>query len=488
MRIGGSGYLHAEPESVFDRLEAGDRSVEGLYYTVHKLMAGLLDTYAYCGNRQALDIAEKMAGWIDARSRRLSPERWQRILEVEFGGLNEALYNLYAITHAPRHLEVARRFDHENIYGPLGEGRDALTGLHANTTIPKIIGAARAYEITGDERFRKVAEYFWRQVAEHRSYATGGTSNYEHWRTAPDKLAGELSSETHECCCTYNMLKLTRHIFTWTGDPRIADFYERALFNGVLGTMNPESGTTMYYVPMAGGYWKTFGTPLDSFWCCSGTGVESFSKMADSIYFHDRDSLWVNLFIASELNWAEKGLTLKQETRFPQQQGTSLLVGVRQPVELMLRLRIPSWATRGVTIKLNGSPLDTPAAPGSYAEIRRTWHDGDRLSLETPMRLHLEAMPDDKNTVAILYGPIVLAGCLGDLSAKELQNHNTAPSDPPAAVPALSIDRDNLATSIKPSDKPLEFRVRAKDADITLVPFYCLFGKRYAVYWKTVPK
>ena len=141
---------------------------------------------------------------------------------------------------------------------------------------------------------------------------------------APDKLAGELSNETQECCCTYNMLKLTRHVFTWTGDPRVADFYERALFNSVLGTMNPESGTTMYFVPLAGGYWKTFASPLDSFWCCCGTGVESFAKLADSIYFHDRDSLWVNLFIASELNWAEKGLTLKQETRFPEQQGTSL--------------------------------------------------------------------------------------------------------------------------------------------------------------------
>jgi uncharacterized protein len=481
---GASGYLHAEPESIFDRLEAGE-NVQGIYYPVHKLMAGLLDTYTCCGNQQALEIAKKMADWIEARARRLTPEHWQRILDVEFGGLNEALYDLYAITHDPRHLESAHRFDHEKIYAPLAEGRDALTGLHANTTIPKIIGAARAYEVSGNERFRKIAEYFWRQVAEHRSYATGGTSNHEFWRTAPNKLASELSNETQECCCTYNMLKLTRHVFQWTGDSRAAEFYERGLFNSILGTMNPETGTTMYFVPLAGGYWKTFASPLDSFWCCCGTGVESFSKLADSIYFHDSDSLWVNLFIASELTWPEKGLKLRQETRFPEQQATSLRFAVRHPVELALRLRIPSWATRRVSLKLNGSPLDLAAAPGSYAEIRRTWQDGDRLTIETPMSLRLELMPDDKNTAAILFGPIVLAGCLGDLSQRDIHSHSTAPDGPPSPVPVLSIDRDHLAASIRPSGKPLEFRVRTKDADITLVPLNSVFGKRYAVYWKT---
>jgi hypothetical protein len=481
--LGTSGYLHAEPESVFDHLEAGDH-VEGIYYTVHKLLAGLLDTYVYCGNRQALEIAEKLAGWVDARSRRLSPEHWQRILDVEFGGMNEALYNLYAITRNPRDLAVARRFDHEKIYRPLADGHDALTGLHANTTIPKIIGAARAYEITGDERFRRIAEVFWRQVAEHRSYATGGTSNHEHWQTGPDRLAAELSNETQECCCTYNMLKLTRRLFAWSGEPRAADFYERGLFNSILGTMNPESGTTMYFVPLAGGYWRTFASPLDSFWCCCGTGVESFAKLGDSIYFHDHDSLWVNLFIASELNWADKGLVVRQETLFPEQQETTLRFSAKRPVELTLRLRIPSWATRGVTVKLNGQPFDAATTPGRFVNIHRTWRDGDRLSLQTPMSLHLETLPGDQNTAAILYGPIVLAGRLGDLSPKELQNHNTAPDGPPATVPPLSLDRDNLAASIVPTDKPLEFRVKTNTADVALTPFYSLIGKRYAVYWK----
>ena len=198
--------------------------------------------------------------------------------------------------------------------------------------------------------------------------------------------------------------------------------------------------------------------------------------------------MWVNLYIASDLNWPEKGLTLKQETRFPEQPRTELSFSLRQPVDLAIRLRIPAWATRGVTLNLNGAALDAAAAPGSYAVIRRTWHDGDHLTMELPMSLHLQAMPDDKNTVAVLYGPLVLAGCLGDLSPQELHNHNSAPNGPPSAVPALSLDGTDLAASIKPAGKPLEFRARTKDADVTLVPFNSLFGKCYAVYWKIAPK
>jgi DUF1680 family protein len=210
--LGRGGYLSVQPESVFTELEGGHSRV-GAYYTIHKLMAGLLDAYAYCGNRQAREIAEKLAGWVDARSESLTPGKWQQVLDTEFGGMNEALYNLYALTHNPRDLAAARRFDHEKIYGPLAAGQDRLTGLHANTTIPKLIGAARGYEITGDPRLRQVAEYFCRQVIEHRCYATGGTSNFEHWNAPPDHLADQLSSQTQESCCTYNMLKLARYFF-----------------------------------------------------------------------------------------------------------------------------------------------------------------------------------------------------------------------------------------------------------------------------------
>jgi DUF1680 family protein len=488
--LGTSGYLHAEPESYFDKLERGE-NVMGIYYTVHKIMAGLLDVYVYCHNRQALEIAEGMGRWVNARAARLTPEHWQKVLDVEFGGINEALYNLYAITGKPEYLEAARRFDHEKLYRPLAEGHDELTGLHANTNIPKIVGAARGYELTGEQRLRRVAEFFWSEVAQKRSYCTGGTSNHEFWRTPPGKLADELSNTTQECCCTYNMLKLTRQLFTWTADAKYADFYERGLFNGILGTMNPQTGLTMYYVPLEAGYWKTFGSRLDSFWCCTGTGSESFSKLADSIYFHDAGGLWVNQFIASELSWPQKGLKLRQETRFPEQEGTSLVVEAAGPEEITLYVRLPYWAARPVTIKLNGSPVDVPKNVPAYASIRRKWRADDRVDVDLPMALHLAPMPDDKNLVAVMYGPLVLAGRLGlqGLTPEKLAANSMAPEGPPCAAPWFVSESDDPATWIRPvAGKKLEFQTFGQQKDITLVPLDRLFGERYGVYWNLYRK
>ena len=490
--LGQCGYLGAVPESTFDRIEKGEL-VWGGYYTVHKIMAGLLDAHAYCGNQQALVVARKLADWVELRTRGQSADFirrvWHPTLHVEWGGLNESLLNVYAITGDPRHLVAARRFDDDALYSPLAAGHDELTGLHVNTAIPKIIGAARAYELTGDSRFRRIAEFFWRQVTAVRSYATGGTSNNELWSGEPGRLAGQLSARTQECCTTYNMLKLTRHIFTWTADPRAADYYERALWNGILGTQR-EDGMMMYYVPLASGYWKTFCSPLDSFWCCTGTGVESFSKLGESIYYQDDDGLLVNLFLASELDWAEKGLRIRQETRFPEQEGTSLLVLARKPVTMALRIRVPYWATGGVTLRLNGAGRQVQAAPASYAVIRRTWHDGDRLEVAMPMSLHPHAMPDNKSLVPIMYGPLVLAGRLGKagLTPKQLSAPTMAPEGAPVAAPSLVVDGDELSSWIRPTGRPLEFHTLGQAAEVTLVPFYQLFDERYAVYWNVYRK
>lgn len=488
-KANGNGYLSAFPPELFQRLKER-LPVWAPWYTVHKIMAGMLDMYRHCGNEHALDILQGMADWAIRWADGINDALMARILEVEFGGMNEVLYNLHAVTGKPQYADLAHRFDHARVFDPLAEGRDELKGLHVNTQIPKIIGAARRYELTGEQRYRRIAEFFWRQVTEHRSYCTGGTSNYERWRTDPGRLASELSNVTQECCCTYNMLKLTRHVFAWNPETRYADYHERAFFNGILGTMNPKDGMTMYYVPLESGYWKMFALPARSFWCCTGSGTESFSKLGDSVFFHDDDGVYVTLFVAARVEWPEKGLFLRQETMFPDQERTRFEFQVRQPVRLALRIRAPYWATRGIAIKVNGE--DT-ATSGRWRTIDRVWNSGDSVEVSMPMSLHAEGMPDDDRVQAFLYGPIVLAGELG----REGLTYDRMYGDPnnarggkylrgePVAAPELAGDPGDLASWIAPvRDQPLTFRTSGQARDVTLIPLNRLFEERYAVYWK----
>jgi DUF1680 family protein len=484
--LGKSGYLSAYPEEFIDRVIEG-RRVWAPWYTLHKIMAGLLDMDVYCGNKQALNVLTGMAAWTKGRMDELDDETIQRMLEVEHGGMTEVLANLYAVSANPDHLALARRFDHRAFLDPLAAGRDELKGLHVNTQVPKVIGAAREYELTGEKSYADVATYFWDEVVNHRSYVTGGTSNYEAWRTGPDILAAEVSNASHETCVTYNMLRLTRQLFTWSADPKLADYYERALFNGILSTQDPESGMVMYSVPMESGWYRTFCTPNDSFWCCTGTGVENHAKYGDSIYFHDDKGLFINLFIASELDWPEKGLSVRQETKFPEEEGTSLRFSCREDVNLEVRIRVPGWATRGVEVRVNEEPQAVSARPGSYLTIGRTWKNGDRLTMKMPMSLHLWRMPDDPHVAAVLYGPVVLAGELPTEELTEEKVYGPYHADgKPAPAPDLVPPAENLEDWIKPLEgRPLAFKTLAagRPDDVTLVPFYALFGKRYALYW-----
>jgi hypothetical protein len=491
-KANGGGYLSAFPTEFFDRLKAGQK-VWAPWYTIHKILAGLLEMYTRCGNERALAVLEGMAGWIGNWVGPLSDEHMARVLQVEFGGMNEVLYNLSAATGKAQYAATAHRFDHQRLFDPLAEGRDELTGLHMNTQIPKIVGAARRYELTGEERYRRIAEFFWKQASGPRAYCTGGGSNHEHWRTDPGKLAGELSAETEECCCTYNMLRLTRHLFGWDPQARYADYYERALFNGILGTLNPKDGMTMYFVPLASGYWKMFSTPRNSFWCCTGTGVESFSKLADSIYFHDDAELYVNLFVASELEWREQGVQVRQETRFPEERGTTLRIEARQPVSFLLSIRVPWWATRGIAVKVNGRPVVGDAPAGSYAKIYGVWKSGDKVEVSTPMSIYSEAMPDDPTLQAFLYGPLVLAGELGAEGLTEEMQHggadgsNTLKGNPVAAPEFRSRAKDPAAWIQPVAGRELAFRTSGQERDVTLVPLDRLFGQRYGVYWRAKP-
>jgi DUF1680 family protein len=490
--LGPTGYLSAFPEEFFDRAEATER-VWAPYYTLHKILAGLLDMCVYCENGQALAVAERLAAWVKMRTDKLDEEQMQRMLDkTEQGGMNDVLSNLYALTGKAEYFKLARRFDQKSYTEPLAGYKDELKGLHANSFIPNMVGTAREYELTGDPVLRRIASFFWTQIVEARSYATGGTSNNEGWRTDPYEMAGELGPDSHETCCTYNMLKLTRHLFSWDADPRYADYYERALFNGILPTQNPEDGMMMYYVPMASGLYKTFMTPRNSFWCCTGTGMESHAKYGGSIYFHDDEGIYVNLFVASELDWSEKGVRLRQETRFPEQEVSSFYFNLNKATPLTLRIRIPSWIGDEGYVEINGLRLETFSNAGSYLELRRTWRDHDRVDVFLPMNLHLYPMPDDPYLDAIMYGPLVLAGELGEADLPEEEIYGKyGPGLPPVPVPYFVGDIHDLRSWIEPiDDEPLKFRTvdAGVPKDVTLIPFYRLFGQRYAIYWKIKKK
>lgn len=488
----GNGYLSAFPEELFDRLRE-DRRVWAPFYTLHKIMAGLLDSYTLLGNRQALDVLNGMAGWVAGWVQPLGDEAMARVLEREYGGMNETLYNLSAATGERRWMWLAHRFDHERFFAPLAAGRDELRGLHVNTHIPQVIGAARRYELTGERRYHDIASYFWHTVTERRAYATGGTSNGEGWDADPGILSTQLSGYTQESCTSYNMLKLSRHLFQWTADPRVADYYERAYLNGIIGTQHPRDGEKIYYTPLASGYWKLFGTMNQDFWCCTGSMTESFAKLGDSIWFHDDDGVWVNLFIPSEVQWPEKGVRLVQETRFPEEDTIRLTVHAAKPVRMPLRVRVPYWTSEDASASLNGKRLDGFAAPGSYWVLDRTWRDGDRVEITLPQRLHIQPTPDDPTVQAVMYGPLVLAGKLGTAGLTP-QNIRAEPTKPrtipeyrsePVPAPSIVAKGDDPTGWVAPvPGKPLEFRTVGQAGETTLVPLDRLFDERYVVYWK----
>jgi len=483
------GFLSAYPEEFFDRVDRAAR-VWAPYYTLHKIMAGLLDVYLHCDNSQALDVVTRMADWVKFRVDRLTDEQQQRALNTEFGGMEEVLANLYAVTGNTQYLRVSRRFDHKRIFDPLARGDDPLNGVHANTQIPKAIGAARDYELTGEKRYHDIANFFWERVARHRSYVIGGNSDGESF-FPPENFSKHLGASSTETCNTYNMLKLTRHMFAWDPSAAVMDFYERGLYNHILASQDPATGQMCYYVPLRPGAFKTFSTQDDSFWCCVGTGMENHAKYADTIYFHDDQSLYVNLFIASELNWKEKKLQVRQHTRFPEEDRTRLEIKCEKPVRLSLRIRYPAWAQTGLTITINGKNQAVAAKPGSYVAVEREWKNGDIVEIQLPMSLRMEAMPDAPTMVAILYGPIVLGGDLGKEGLEEARRYG--PSAPqlgrvkPVQIPALVCFLKDVLSKLKPvQGARMSFRTSGigQPNDVLLEPFYKMADQRYTVYWK----
>jgi len=471
-----TGYLSAFPESFFDRLEAGT-GVWAPYYTIHKIMAGLVEQYRLTGNEQALDVVLRQARWVDARTSGLSYERMQQVLETEFGGMNDVLADLHALTGNTAWLDVAERFTHAQVFDPLAQGEDRLAGLHANTQIPKMVGALRLWEEGLPERYRTIAANFWKIVTGHHSYVIGGNSNGEAFHE-PDVVAGQLSDNTCENCNSYNMLKLTRLLHFHTPDRvELLDFYERALLNQLLGEQDPDSehGFNIYYTGLAPGSIKrqpsfmgadpdVYSTDYDNFSCDHGTGMETQAKFADTIYTHDEHALLVNLFAPSQVVWRERGITWRQTTGFPDRSTTTLTVIAGRSAH-RLRVRVPSWAS-GARAALNGRALPDRPKPGTWLTLERTWRAGDRVEVSLPMRTVVEPTPDDPDVQAVLHGPVVLAGAFGD-----------------RADPWLSrLDVDSVRQE---SSDPLRFTARADDTDVTLLPIARVHHQHYSVYWLT---
>ena len=508
----GNGYVGGVPRSrqLWDEVGAGKLKVNGFgvndrwvpWYNVHKLFAGLRDAYLVGKNEQAKAVLIKLCDWCGDLIGRLSDEQVQQMLAAEHGGMNEVLADAFAITGNKKYLDLAQRFNDASILGPLVAGQDQLTGKHANTQIPKVIGFERIAALTGDKDQHRAAIFFWENVTAKRTVAIGGNSVNEHFHR-PDDIKPMLEDATGpETCNTYNMLRLSEQLFAASPDARYADYYERALFNHILSTQHPQKGGFVYFTPMRPRHYRVYSQAEHGFWCCVGTGFENHAKYGTFIYAHEgNDALYVNLFIPSELQWPQRGVTLRQETSFPDNAQTRLRVSTKEPTSFTLHLRHPKWVPAGqLKVLINGNAETVKSTPSSYAAITRKWADGDTVEVQTPMQVTTEPLLGNANHVALLYGPIVLALPTGTeellgLYAGEGRGDHIAPgrSLPLGEAPALvvvkpdaiaqevkRIDGETLAFSASEMIRPEKFK------STRLIPFSRVHDTRYTVYWRVM--
>ena len=492
---GKTGLICAFPDgsAPLDNIRHSTTFVGVPWYTMHKIFAGLRDAYLYTNNRIALDVLVKLSDWAIAHTQALSDDQFQLMLNTEHGGMNEVLADVYSITGETRYLSLATRFCHRALLDPLARERDTLDGLHSNTQIPKVIGFNRIYELNGAGNYSTAARFFWQTVVGKRSFVTGGNGDGEHFFPPSDFLQHLSSAKTMETCCTHNMLKLTRSLFALDPAVSYADYYERALYNSILASQDPDSGMMTYFQPTRPGYLKLYCTPFDSFWCCTGSGMENHAKYGDSIYFHDTQRLFVNLFIGSTLNWKERGLKITQTTRFPDEERTQLRFSARKPVKLKLNIRHPNWCKQ-MTIVVNGRRQSSSQQSGRYFELERVWHDGDTVEVELPMSLRVEALPGRPELIAMLFGPIVLAGKLGQkgltAGADLIVNERTIGDvlKDTVEVPQFTLAAGEIVPRVKRLPGPtLAFQTQGigKPHDVSLIPYYRIAHERYTIYWQT---
>ena len=491
----GSGLVCAFPKGaalVAAHLR-GDKITGVPWYTLHKVYAGLRDGALLADSAPSRAVLVRLADWGVVATKPLSDAEFETMLETEHGGMNEIYADLFFMTGNAEYRTLAERFSQKAILTPLARGRDHLDGLHANTQVPKIVGFQRVYEMTGDAKYRDAAAFFWRTVAKTRSFASGGHGDEEHFFAMADFDKHVFSAKGSETCCQHNMLKLTRALFLHDPRAEYADYYERTLYNGILASQDPDSGMATYFQGARPGYMKLYHTPEDSFWCCTGTGMENHVKYRDSIYFHDDSALYVNLFVPSSVTWQEKGAVLTQTTTFPDTPTTTLRWALQRPTEVTLKLRHPGWS-RTATVLVNGAEAVRSTVPGSFIDIARTWRDGDRVELRLVMEPAVESAPAAPDIVAFTYGPLVLAGALGReglapgadiiVSERKYGSYN----DSPFTAPTLAGDPQMLARTIRRGDGPLDFTIASADGKpVRLIPYHRVAHERYATYWRVKP-
>jgi DUF1680 family protein len=510
----GNGYLGAitdqqgtDGAAIFERVSKGDIRSGGFdlngmwspWYTLHKTYAGLRDAYRFTGNRTALELEINYAKWAEGILGKMSDAQVQRMLNTEFGGMNEVFADLYADTGDPRWLALSYKFEHHAFTEPLKRHQDNLAGKHGNTQVPKMIGSLARFAYTGDPGDGYAASFFWDQVVQHHSYATGGHGKDEYFGE-PDKLSDRVDGRTAETCNVYNMLKMTRRMFALRPDAHYADFHERALFNHILASQDPQDGWACYMVPVGRGVQHEYERNMldGGFTCCVGSSMESHALHGFGLYYESGDKLWVNLYAPSTADWKAAGVKLSMETDFPEGESATLRLTVATPKELTIALRRPFWAGTNFSVKVNGEPaapesLRVPGSEGGgrrggsgsapksswFVELKRTWKTGDTITATLPKTLRLEPLPDNPRRVAILWGSLVLAGDLGPEEGRPRGRD-------PGAVPVFVGAERPVTDWLKPvPDKPGCFRTEGvgKDREVDFVPFYRLHRHTYAIYW-----
>jgi DUF1680 family protein len=499
----GDGYIGGVPKGRIFWKSISEGKVEALdgqwvpFYNIHKVYAGLVDAHVVAGNKKAKGMLVKYCDWLYNLTSKLSDDQLQIILRQEHGGMNEALADAYEITGDKKYLTLAKRFSHRAILNPLLHGKDSLTGLHANTQIPKVIGFMEIATIDNNKDWAGAADYFWNTVTKNRSVSFGGNSVREHFNPSDDFAPMVEDREGPESCNSYNMLKLTKQLFLANPNGEYMDYYERTLYNHILSSQNPDGGGFVYFTPIRPMHYRVYSQPQGGMWCCVGTGMENHGKYGDMIYAHNENDVYVNLFIPSTLTWNEKGLTLQQDNNFPYEGKTQVKLSLKKAAKFSLNFRYPAWARSGnLKVLINGKQEPLLKLSNAYITIDRKWKDGDVVTLLLPMETKAEQLPDNSQFVSFVHGPIVLAAATGTANMDGLHADDSrmghiahGPLYPMNDAPLIVSNNKDLAPLVKETNaNTLTFNVsdatyQDKYKDLKLVPFYTLHNTRYVVYW-----